>query len=307
MQDIVNDGKPFTSAEALLFGFTRHSLDCAVVEGRLRRLFRGMYVDAKVPDSRMLRLKAIKIVRPPEAVVCNETASWLMGVDTFKPSDRHLFDPSFVVPHSSTRITVPGARCRQAIVKSRDITFIDGIPVTAPLRTTSDLLRRLYRPYALAAADGMARAGLIQVNELWEFVAALKGYPGIVQARSLAFLVDPRAASPGESWQRLRIHDAGFPPPEPQFEVIDDFGNSRFLDLAYPDLLIGSEYDGREFHTARAHQEHDEERRNYLSDVYGWRWANADRDRLFGPDTSFERELAKLLRRREWLPRRWGY
>ena len=307
MHGLVHEGQPFTTSTAWKLGFTRRSLDQAVAELRIRRLFRGVYVDSRVVDSRSLRLAAIKLVRPPEAVVCNESASWLMGVDTFKPSEQHLIEPSFVVPHSSTRITVHGVRCRQAIIKARDITFVGDVPTTSPLRTTSDLLRRLYRPYALAAADGMARAELIDRDSLWDFVASLKGFPGVVQARSLALLVDPRAASPGESWQRMRIHDAGFPPPEPQFEVIDDFGVSRFLDLAYPELLIGTEYDGREFHTAQRHRDHDDDRRGYLSDLYGWRWAIADRDRLFGADTSYEQKLGKLLGMEPILPRRWGY
>ena len=128
-----------------------------------------------------------------------------------------------------------------------------------------------------------------------EYVARLKGYRGVVQARSLALLIEPRTQSPGESWQRLRMLDAGFPPPEPQFEIVDDFGRSFFIDLPYPDLLIGSEYDGREFHTAEAHRVHDQERRDYLSELYGWRWVIGTRARIFGPDTSFEDELGELF------------
>ncbi|MET1037786.1 MAG: hypothetical protein ABW075_05900, partial [Aeromicrobium sp.] len=147
--------------------------------------------------------------------------------------------------------------------------------------------------------------GLVDVEQLKDYVARRKGYPGIVQARALAALVDPRAQSPGESWQRLRIHDAGFPPPEPQFEVIDPLGRSYFIDLPYPELLIGSEYDGRTFHTDAEHVLHDVERRQYLTDLFGWRWVLGTRERLFGVDTSFEDELGALLGIRP-LARRWG-
>ena len=274
--------------------------------GRVRRLCRGVYVDGRTTDSRALRLAAIALVRPPGAVACNETAAWLHGVDAYKPSERFLLIPSFVVPHSTTRLTVHGARCRQAILKPDDITTIDGIATTTPVRTTSDLLRRLYRPYALAAADAFVRTGLLEPPELWQFVARLKGYPGIVQARSLAALVDGRAQTPGESWQRLRIIDAGFPPPTPQFEVVDHYGSRFILDLAYPEVLIGSEYDGREFHTDRRDRAHDEDRRAHLTDLYGWRWENADRGRIFGSDTSFEMNLGNLLGI-EPRSRSWGY
>jgi hypothetical protein len=306
VQDLIHDGRPFTTITAYSFGWTPRQLGQTVATGRIRRLFRGVYVDVRSSDSRAQRLAAIVLVRPPGAIACNETAAWLHGVDAFKPSERFLLVPSFVVPHSTTRLTVPGARCRQAILDADDVTSLDGILATTPLRTSSDLLRRLYRPYALAAADAFARAGLINLHELWQFIARLKGYPGIVQARSLAGLVDGRAQTPGESWQRLRIHDAGFPQPTLQFEVVDHYGSRFVLDLAYPEVLVGSEYDGREFHTDSRDRAHDEERRAHLSDLYGWRWENADRQRLFGPDASFEMNLGKLLGI-EPRPRSWGY
>jgi len=306
VDDLILDGQPFTTATAYTFGWSPNQLAGMVGAGRVRRLCRGVYIDGRTTDSRALRLAAIALVRPPGAVACNETAAWLHGVDAFKPSERFLLVPSFVVPHSTTRLTVRGARCRQAILEPRDITSLDGIRTTTPLRTASDLLRRLYRPYALAAADAFVRAGLIELPELWQFIAKLKGFPGIVQARSLAGLVDGRAQTPGESWQRLRILDAGFPPPTPQFEVVDHHGSRFILDLAYPEVLIGSEYDGREFHTDRRDRTHDEDRRAHLSDLYGWRWENAVRDRIFGPDASFEMSLGKLLGI-EPRPRSWGY
>ncbi|MGH3459726.1 hypothetical protein [Aeromicrobium sp.] len=306
VHDLIHDGQPFTTITARAFGWSPKQLGHLVVTGSIRRLFRGVYIDARSVDSRALRLAAISLVRPPGAIACNETAAWLHGVDAFKPSDRFLLVPSFVVPHSTTRLTVPGARCRQAILEAGDITSIDGTYATTPLRTASDLLRRLYRPYALAAADAFVRAGLIDLYELRRFIARLKGYPGIVQARSLAGLVDGRAQTPGESWQRLRIHDAGFPAPTLQFEVVDHHGSRFFLDLAYPEILLGSEYDGREFHTDRRDRAHDEERRAHLTDLYGWRWENADRQRLFGPDASYEMNLGKLLGI-EPRPRSWGY
>jgi hypothetical protein len=297
---------PFTTAEASRFGMSRSDLVEAVRAGVLRRVVRGVYVDARAPDTRNLRVRALELVKPPNAVACNETAAWLHGVDVFKPSERFILEPFFVVPHSTSRINRANVRCRQAYIEPDDLMRIGDITVTTPVRTVSDLLRRLYRPYALAAADAFARAGLASRAEVMQFVHRLKGYPGIVQARSLSRLIDPRAQSPGESWQRLRILDAGFPPPVPQFEVVDSLGRTWFLDHAYPELLIASEYDGTEFHTAQAHREHDEDRRGFLTEVHGWRWVNAGRSRLFGPDTAFEEELGDLLGMPPLLPRRWG-
>ncbi len=305
MSEFVNDGYPFTVNQACRVGLTPKTLRATYDQHLLRREFRGVYVDARVPDSRRGRLRAIKLVTPDNAIVCDETAAWLYGLEVFAPGRRHDFEPSMVVRHGKARVEHPGSRGRQAIISADDIDFLDGIHLTTPTRTASDLLRRMYRPYALAAADAFAHAGLVDRAELNEYVARLKGYRGIVQARRLAAIIEPRTQSPGESWQRLRMLDAGFPPPEPQFEVVDDFGRSYFLDLPYPALLIGTEYDGGEFHTDAAHRRHDRDRRAYLSDVYGWRWVIGTRDRIFGNDTSFENELGTLLGI-EPLPRRWG-
>lgn len=305
MTSLINDGQPFASIDAPRMGYSRKTLGQDLDQHLLRREFRGVYVDNRVTDCRESRLRSIRLITPPGAVVCNESAAWLYEVDTYKPSEQHLLIPSLVVPHSTTRVTTPGVQCRQAILDGRDVIDIDGLMVTTPVRTASDLLRRLYRPYAIAAADGMARAGLVTTEDVIEFVHGLKGYPGIRQARSLAHLIEPLSGSPGESWQRLRIIDAGFPRPKPQHHIVDAFGHEYFLDLAYPELLIASEYDGREFHTDEIHKSHDRGRRAYLGDVFGWRFVNAERPRIFGVDITFETELGQLLGR-DPLPRFWG-
>lgn len=306
MAELINDGFPFTLSQARDLGLTPKLVAGLFAQGGLRREFRDVYVDARVPDSRNGRLRAIALVNPPGAIASSETAAWLHGINVFTPANRHELQPSFVVEHSTSRVERSGAIGRQAIITAEDVDFIDGLYVTTPLRTVSDLLRRMYRPYALAAADAYAHASLIDPDEVIEYVAKRKGYRGIIQARSLAMLIEPRTQSPGESWQRLRMLDAGFPPPEPQFEVVDDMGRSFFLDLPYPELLIATEFDGREFHTADEHRVHDGGRRGYLTDLYGWRWVIGTRERIFGADTSFEDELGALLGITP-RPRTWGF
>jgi hypothetical protein len=305
MADFVNDGFPFTSSQARDLGISPRALREGLQLGAFRREYRNVYTDARVPDSRSSRLRAVQLVKPDGAVVCNESAAWLYGLDVHAPGDRRRLDPSLVTEHSTTHISRHGTRARQAKLSTDDIDYVDGVYVTTPVRTVSDLLRRMYRPYALAAADAFAYAGLIKPEEVVDHVARLKGYRGIVQARSLAALIEPLTESPGESWQRLRILDAGFPPPTPQFVVIDDFGRERRVDLPYPELLIGTEFDGREFHTDPIHRQEDEDRRGYLTELYGWRWVIGTRERIFGADTSFELELGDLLGMTP-LSRWWG-
>lgn len=304
MSDFVNDGHPFLSRDAQAIGFNRTMQRRLIRQHRVRMVCRGVFVDAGVPDSRWLRVKSAKLVAPPHAVLSDEFAAWVYGVDVFRPGERHSLVPTFTVPHGTHRSVEAGVRYRHAILPASDVTYVDGLLVTTPLRTTSDLLRRLWRPYALAAADSIAHADLVTADEVWLYVDHLRGYQGVVQARELAMLIEPKAASPGESWQRLRLLDAGFPRPVPQFEVIDADWRSRWLDLAYPELLVAIEYDGREFHTSHFNLEHDATRRDYLRERYGWRFVVARRDDIFGNDPSFEQEVGGLIgvasRSRTW-------
>ncbi len=306
MNVLINHGLPFTTADARDIGWNRKRLDHEVSTHRIRRVLRGVYVDGSVADTREHRVACIRLIAPDHAVACDETAAWLLGVDAFKPSQQHLLTPSFVVPHGESRMRRSEVQCRQAKLKPADVGDLGGMLLTTPLRTTTDLMRTLYRPYALAAADGMARAGLVHPDQVTHATHTLKGYPGILQARELSLLVDPLAASPGESWQRLRLIDAGMPMPTSQFEVVDAFGRRRYLDHAYPEVLVGVEFDGREFHTDPAHAAHDVERRNYLIEVLGWRILVARREDIFGVDTTFEQTIGRLLGIQPRLPRRWG-
>ena len=269
-------------------------------------MFYGVYVDASVPDNRVLRIHAIKLVAPPHAVVCDCSASWLYGVDAFRPSDRFLMRPSLVVPHGSTRVTYAGVDCREAYIDPSDVLEIDSLLITSPIRTTVDLMRKLWRPYALAAADGMTRAGLVSTAQVFEFVRRLRGFPGVVQARQLMKYIDPGAESPGESWTRLRLLDAGFPRPETQIVLPDQDGREiARLDIGYRDRLIAIEYDGREFHTADDDRAHDERRRAYLTDALGWRFEVANSDSVLGDEPALERRLGELLELEPRLPRCW--
>lgn len=305
MPSLINDGFPFHSSASSALGLSKTEFRRAREGNRLRPVFKHVYVDAAVPDSRWLRVQAVRLVAPSYAVICDGFASWLHGVATFRPSERHSLTPTLLVPHSTTRVTIPGVRCRQAIVPVEDITELDGVLVTTPVRTTSDLLRKLWRPYALAAADAMAHHGLVKPDEVIDFVEGLPGFAGIVQARALAQLIEPLTESRGESWQRLRVLDAGFPRPVAQFAVESPAGSRRYLDLAYPELLIGMEYDGAEHHSTEEDRLHDLRRRTELATIWGWRFVVSRKADILGDDPAFEHRLGELLGVTPRVPRLW--
>lgn len=306
MDTLINDGEPFlvigAASDQQRRSETRRLLDAHVI----RRVFQGVYVDTRVPDCRALRTAAVRLVMPPEAVFYGATAAFLMGVDVFSPRDRFNFVPQCVVPHHSSRCDRLFVRCVEGYLPSADLIEIDGLLTTNAVRTTVDLLRTHWRPYALAAADSMAHAGLVTKEEVQAYIADLRRYPGIVQARQLVALVDSRVESPGESWQRLRLVDSGFAIPEPQIQLFDRFGNVIFrLDNGYREAKVGSEFDGREFHTENEDQEHDRTRRDLVTSVFGWRLLVARREDIFGDDPAFEIQIGQWLGIPPRLPRPW--
>lgn len=294
MITLLNNGQPFLARDSRDAGMTAGQLYEARNEGVVRRILDRVFVDSAAEDTRELRIEAMRLIAPLHAVVSDDWASWIYGVDTFAPSQRHTLKPALVVPHGLSRARIGDLACRQALIPTKDIIEIHGLRITTPTRTTSDFLRKKWRPYAMSAADSMAHANLVTMEEVCEFVARLKGYRGIRQARNLALLIEPRVDSPGESWTRLRMVDAGFAIPKSQWEIVDREGGTRFLDLAYPKLMVAVEYDGQGFHTAESDKLHDRYRRKLLK-ALGFRIVLVVYADIFGDDPAFEVELGQLL------------
>lgn len=301
---LLNDGHPFLTRQAADVGLTRHQLEEAIRGGGVQRLFRGAVVDSLVHDSRELRLEAAALVAPPHALVSGHFAAYVYGSDTFPPGGIRDLRPTFVVPHSASRPFSAGGRVRQTTIPDADVVEINGLQMTSPLRTATDLLRQLWRPYALAAADAMARAGVVDVGELAEYAARLRKQPGVVQARELAAVVDAGSESPGESWMRCRMLDAGLPRPTLGHTLTAPSGQFWRLDAAFVAHRVAAEYDGRLYHREGEAVIHDGLRRTTMSTLLYWAFVVATRPRIFGVDESFERELGALLGL-PVLPRRW--
>jgi hypothetical protein len=306
VMEMINDGLPFRRADAGRLGLTTNVLARAVATGRLHRPFRGCYVDSAVPDTRELRLSCLVPILPERAIVWGRTAAWLWGIDSFSPGEQDLLVPEFAVPHHRGRPSHPDIRVVEAYLPVEAVTQLNGIRVTTPARTALDLARRLRRPMALAALDAFTHTGLVTPAELRVGVARLRHHPGVRQARVLVALVEPATESPGESWLRLRIVDAGFPRPEPQIRLYDPSNRERYrLDLGYRDDRLGLEYDGQLFHDAPAQQKHDRIRREDIERTFGWTVYGFGRGDVLGTYPSVELTVGEMLSMEPRLPRRW--
>jgi hypothetical protein len=305
--DLLLDGRPFDRGVAWRAGLRDPDVTALVAAGAVRHVVRGVYMDARVCDDLATRAACLHLRLPDDAVVGRLTAAWLFGVDARMPDQRSA--PPVVeciVPPGRQPLRRPGVRCYVAPLKG-DVCDVGGIPTTTPTRTAIDCLRWLRPHMALGVADALAAAALVTPPELVARVAESPGVRGIVQARRLAELVEPKTESMAESWLRLRVVDAGFPRPRVQIELFDEAGRCVYrLDLGWEDERVALEYDGEEYHSSAAQIAHDQVRRDMLETVYGWRVLAVGKGEVLGPSLALERAIGELLslepriRRRSW-------
>ena len=287
--------EPFTLDAASRVGLGRDLLRLLIGRGQVRRLLRGVYVDTAVPDGLELRARAAAKVVPDGSVVCARTAAWLWGIDALAMGSHRVLPRIDLMgapgTSASRRAEVFGSTGPLA---TQDIVQLGGVLVTAPARTAADLARLLPRPDALASLDAMLRLPGLSLRDVQRVVDGFSGYRGVVQARELAQIADPRAESPQESRCRLRCIDAGFPAPEPQIEVFDD--SQRFvarLDMGWLYLLKAVEFDGDDSHASAGQQQWDRVRRE-RAEGCGWGIAVVTTAHVLGRDLAFEQGIAEL-------------
>jgi hypothetical protein len=295
---------PFTTAEARAVGITKRELRALVGAGHLRRVLRGVYVDAAVPDALVVRAAAVAKAVPPGVAACLRTAAWLWGVDALAMGAHREIPPVDVMaPSSSASPRRVGCAGRTGPLPDSDVVELMGVLVTTPARTAADLLRLLRRPDALASLDAMLRETRVSKQVVAEVLARFARQRGVVQARQLLELADGRSESPQESRTRLRCVDAGFPCPEPQIEVFDSCGVLLArLDMGYRRLLRAIEFDGDVAHRTPSQLLHDQRRRAGV-EREGWRVVVVTSEQVLSKGLTFEHAVAELLEREPRLTR----
>ncbi|ANH36720.1 hypothetical protein I601_0267 [Nocardioides dokdonensis FR1436] len=241
--------EPTTAERASALGWTRRRLQRALHDGRVRRVLRGVYVDASVPDSTALRAAAARLVLPARMVVCDRSAAWLHGVDHWEPSALDVPPGLEVVARDGTRTRLAGTHGALRSLVADDGMVLDGVPVTTPLRTAADLACLHGRLGAAAVLDQFARAHGVTPEDLRCITGRFAGRRGVTQLRELGTDACGLLESPGESWVRRLVLDHQLPMPTAQVVVQLPEGEFR-LDLAYPRLRIAVEYDGEEHHSS---------------------------------------------------------
>ena len=268
---LVLPSEPFHHSALADLGFTAHQLRHALDRGQVRRVVRGAYVDARQPDTIALRAAALRLVVGERQVIVDRTAAWLHGVDTFSAAELEAGPPvETCALRGHARSRLDGVRGRTRDLAPADITELDGVQLTTPLRTALDLGCHLRRREAFAALCGLDRAHELGTAALRAGAERFGRRRGVRQLRELIPLVEPRVESGREAWTLLAIHDVGLPLPEPQVWIEVDGVPTFRLDFAYRRRRVSVEYDGVEAHLLTDEQRaYDRSRRRWLR-ADGW-------------------------------------
>jgi hypothetical protein len=122
---------------------------------------------------------------------------------------------------------------------------------------------------------------LIAHEEFAAYIGSLTNARGVRLARSMSGFVRARTDSTMETWLRLVVWDAGFPDPMVNYPVTAA-GQSRFLDLAWPELRIDLEFHGRQHFYEWEQAYGDVQRRGQLQ-MEGWVTVEATEEQLISP------------------------
>ena len=229
--------RPFTRADALAAGISP-----AVLRGsRFRRIFRGVYVDARVPAHPLLRVEAALVLHPAGAFASHSSAAHAYGVPLPVLPDVHVS-----VLTAADRRPRPGLRSHLAS-PDPSVTVERGLRVSAPAQMFVELAALLHLVDLVVVGDALVRLRRVTPDELRSFCAA-SSLPAARDARCAASYVRARVDS--------RIRDA------------DGRVLYRF-DLSHPDLKIAVENDGRQHRADLDQWDHDTDRRDWF-DAHGW-------------------------------------
>ncbi|MGH3349865.1 MAG: type IV toxin-antitoxin system AbiEi family antitoxin domain-containing protein [Nocardioides sp.] len=263
--------EPFTYKMARRAGISRRRLGELLTNGLVRRPVKGTYLATEAGDSLALRAACLKLVAPPDCIVVDRHAGWLLGAEMVLAPGEHLnLRPlSLYLPAGRGRLRNDIADSGERDIPESDVVEIGGLRVTNPLRTAWDLGRVRWTDEAIAGVSSMHRLGAYETEEFLQGIERFRGQRWVTTLRVIGPLADGRVESPPEAVLLLRCHQAGFPV-TPQVEVVTAEGEFvGRLDLANEDLLAAVEYDGDDWHSSPSQRDHDQERREDVRQE-GW-------------------------------------
>jgi hypothetical protein len=201
----------------------------------------------------------------PKAWLSHPTAAALLGFD-----DARLEPPYHVTLFRGSYVTRAGLCVHTtSSMPLSDRVFVDGLPVTSPVRTIIDLAPTLSPKRLTAVIDGALRDRLITEEALLRRIAELRTQGRYGIPKLLAVIEGVEASRGGHSWLERRflelIASAGLPRPEVQRHLGRVDRRLVRVDCYFPKVNVVIELLGYRWHRSRSQMNRDVERINRLT------------------------------------------
>lgn len=257
---------PFLGTEALAAGaVTRRQLG-----RRYQAVYRNVYIPAGQELTAVTRAKAAWLWARRNATAAGLSASALHGsrwIDAHEPAELIRIGDA-----------APGILIRRDRLPDDEVCMRMGIPATTAARTAFEIGRRGTLVAAVQRIDALANATRLTRRDVDPLLERHRGARGIVQVRRAIALMDGGAESPPETAVRLMLIAAGFPRPQTQIVVEDEYGDFvGRIDMGYREFTVGIEYDGPQHWTDPTQHARDIDRQADLA-AAGWVIIRVSRD-----------------------------
>jgi very-short-patch-repair endonuclease len=171
------------------------------------------------------------------------------------------------VPAELARIRQPspqGIAVFTGSIADDEICLRQSVDCTTPARTAYDIGRRVAGDAAIIRIDALLNATRCTVEEVQKIAARYPGARHIRRLHRALDLADGGAESPKETELRLLLVRDGLPRPVTQIAV-----GRRRVDMGWPEIKVGVEYDGEQHFENPDDYADDIERLEFLAEQ-GW-------------------------------------
>ena len=170
-----------------------------------------------------------------------------------------------IVPRGHSRGLADTRRHRPREFDPSQVSRIDGLPVTTPVRTLLDISGQLLVPRLAEVVEHCEVEGICPLVAVGAELARVRrrGLPGVRRLETVLDRLGPGEGLPHSELERLGDevrHLAGLPEPVHEHPLPSAHGRTGFVDRAWLEAMLIVEYDGRRWHTRRAEIDRDHQR-----------------------------------------------
>jgi hypothetical protein len=289
----MNEELPFIGTEAL----AARTVTRRTLVSRHDMVYRNVYLRKGVKLTPDRRAVAAWLWSQRNATIAGMSAAALLG--------SHWIDPDLPAELiRSEACEVDGIVIHRNRLRADEVCCVRGMPLTTPARTAFDLGRRHRLETAIIRVDALANATGLKPAEVGRVADCHHGARGMVQLRRVVELMDGGAESPQETRTRLLLIAAGFPRPQTQIVVVDEYGEFvGRVDMGWERWKVAVEYDGPQHWDDPDQHARDIDRLADLA-AQGWLIIRVSRDLLRYRPSVFLARVRDAMRAAGWP--HWG-